>query len=247
MDLDRLSISNQRNQHDTHEADSFKLLSDDSMLDDMQLFNKQALNRNQPNTMQKSRVPPIKIFNDKKGAILHSAMASLASPTPSSTVTSVTAISDDDLSVSSNFSSQQSMSKLLNELNSMKEKERGYLEQIRSLDEENKKFRVIVVEFETIIQNMDNDKEEGESKLKSEILELTKERDQLHEDVMGVERAFDDLHRRFEKLKVKVEEFKKNEDGLQKAIESYKLQLDKEKERYVRLKKVAEEKIDKLD
>jgi hypothetical protein len=38
---------------------------------------------------------------------------------------------------------------------------------------------------------------------------LTKERDHLQEDVIGVERAFDDLHRRFEKLKTKVEEFKK--------------------------------------
>jgi uncharacterized coiled-coil protein SlyX len=41
------------------------------------------------------------------------------------------------------------------------------------------------------------------------MLELTKERDHLQEDVIGVEKAFDDLHRRFEKLKTKVEEFKK--------------------------------------
>ena len=56
---------------------------------------------------------------------------------------------------------------------------------------------------------MIKDKEESESKLKAEIIELTKERDHLQEDVVGVERAFDDLHRRFEKLKTKVEEFKK--------------------------------------
>jgi hypothetical protein len=53
------------------------------------------------------------------------------------------------------------------------------------------------------------DKEESELKLKQEILELTKERDHLQEDVHGVDKAFDDLHRRFEKLKTKVEEFKK--------------------------------------
>ena len=47
------------------------------------------------------------------------------------------------------------------------------------------------------------------AKLKNEIIELTKERGHLQEDVIGVERAFDDLHRRFEKLKTKVEEFKK--------------------------------------
>ena len=56
---------------------------------------------------------------------------------------------------------------------------------------------------------MIKDKEESETKLKNEIIELTKERDHLQEDVIGVERAFDDLHRRFEKLKTKVEEFKK--------------------------------------
>ena len=70
-------------------------------------------------------------------------------------------------------------------------------------------FRTIAVEFETIFQNLIRDKEESEAKLKEEMLELTKERDHLQEDVIGVEKAFDDLHRRFEKLKTKVEEFKK--------------------------------------
>ncbi len=54
-----------------------------------------------------------------------------------------------------------------------------------------------------------NDKEETESQLKQEIIDLTKERDHLQEDVMGVKKAFNDLHRRFEKLKIKGEEFKK--------------------------------------
>jgi chromosome segregation ATPase len=60
-----------------------------------------------------------------------------------------------------------------------------------------------------LFQNLINDKEESESKLRQEIIDLTKERDHLQEDVIGVEKAFDDLHRRFEKLKTKVEEFKK--------------------------------------
>lgn len=212
------------------------------MLDDIHIFNKQAVaNKNAALTNGvKPKVAPIKIMQDKKATSL---ISSIASPTPS-TATSVTAISDDDLSSSSTFSSNQSISKLMNELNAMKEREKGYLEQIRSLDEENKKFRVIVVEFETIIQNVENNREESEAKLKSEILELTKERDHLQEDVIGVERAFDDLHRRFEKLKIKVEEFKKNEEGLQKAIESYKQQLEKEKVKYTTLKKHAEEKLE---
>lgn len=70
-------------------------------------------------------------------------------------------------------------------------------------------YRTIAVEFEKILQNLINDKEDTEASLKNEILELTKERNHLQEDVVGVERAFNDLHRRFENLKTKVEEFKK--------------------------------------
>ncbi len=69
--------------------------------------------------------------------------------------------------------------------------------------------RTIATEFERLFQNLITDKDETESKLRQEIIDLTKERDHLQEDVMGVEKAFDDLHRRFEKLKLKIEEFKK--------------------------------------
>ncbi len=101
------------------------------------------------------------------------------------------------------------MSKLLSELNELKEKEKLYLQRIDLLEEENEKFKTVAIDFEDLFQNLVKDKEESEIKLKNEIIELTKERDHLQEDVIGVERAFDDLHRRFEKLKTKVEEFKK--------------------------------------
>lgn len=99
--------------------------------------------------------------------------------------------------------------KLIAELNAMKEREKSYIEQLAAIEEENEKFRMVAFEFERIFHNLLKDKDESEVKLKNEILELTKERDHLQEDVIGVERAFDDLHRRFEKLKTKVEEFKK--------------------------------------
>ena len=70
-------------------------------------------------------------------------------------------------------------------------------------------YRSVVVDYDCLFHNLIKDKDEAEGKLKNEIIELTKERDHLQEDVIGVERAFDDLHRRFEKLKTKVEEFKK--------------------------------------
>jgi hypothetical protein len=105
--------------------------------------------------------------------------------------------------------SNDQITKLMNELNEMKERERGYLDKIDTLEEENKKFKMVAVEFESVFHQLIKDKDDIETKLKNEIIELTKERDHLQEDVVGVERAFDDLHRRFEKLKVKVEEFKK--------------------------------------
>jgi hypothetical protein len=100
-------------------------------------------------------------------------------------------------------------SQLLLELEEMRAREKKYLARIDSVEEENKKFRMVAMEFDGMFHQLIKDKEESETKLKNEIIELTKERDHLQEDVVGVERAFDDLHRRFEKLKIKVEEFKK--------------------------------------
>lgn len=156
-------------------------------------------------------------------------------------------ISTEDLSSSSvctTSASAQEIAKLLKELNDLKEREKTHLNRIDSLETENDKFKTVLEDFEDIFNNLVNEKDEGEVKLKNEIIELTKERDHLQEDVVGVERAFDDLHRRFEKLKTKVEEFKKNEESLTNAIDTYKQQLDKEKFKYSTLKKHAEEKID---
>lgn len=155
--------------------------------------------------------------------------------------------STEDLSSSSvciSSASNQEMANLVKELNELREREKQHLQRIDSLEEENDKFKTVAIDFEEIFKNLITDKEESEVKLKNEIMELTKERDHLQEDVIGVERAFDDLHRRFEKLKTKVEEFKRNEDSLQNAIEVYKQQLEKEKMKYSTLKRHAEEKIE---
>lgn len=149
--------------------------------------------------------------------------------------------------VNGDDSSSAIIAKLMNENKELKEKEKASQAQIQSLEDENEKFKTVAIEFEEIFRNLIKDKDESEQKLKNEIIELTKERGHLQEDVIGVERAFDDLHRRFEKLKTKVEEFKKNEESLQKAIETYKQQLDKEKNKYSTLKKHAEEKLEQAN
>lgn len=194
---------------------SFKLLAEDSMM------------------LDESQLLPIKKPTEKPKQA-----ASLLNPKNLST---------EDLSTSSACMSSASaaeVSRLTAEINELKEREKIHMERIDSLEDENEKFKRIAMDFEEIFQNLVKDKEEGEIKLKNEIIELTKERDHLQEDVCGVERAFDDLHRRFEKLKTKVEEFKRNEESLQNAIEVYKQQLDKEKCKYSTLKKHAEEKIE---
>lgn len=120
--------------------------------------------------------------------------------------------STEDLSSSSvciSSASNQEMANLVKEVNELREREKHHLQRIDSLEEENDKFKTVAIDFEEIFKNLITDKEESEVKLKNEIMELTKERDHLQEDVIGVERAFDDLHRRFEKLKTKVEEFKR--------------------------------------
>ena len=177
-------------------SDCLKLLADDSVLES------EVLNKNSKNTRLSATVTTASI--NKK----------LTNPVMSNNTLSEEDLSSSSSAVSTN--SAQSMSRLLNELNELKEKEKMflekekmYMERIDSLEEENDKFKTVAIDFEDIFRNLVKDKEESEIKLKNEIIELTKERDHLQEDVIGVERAFDDLHRRFEKLKTKVEEFKK--------------------------------------
>ena len=89
------------------------------MLDDIQIFAK--INAN---ISKVGKAPPslTQIIDKKSTSTIPNVAKSIASPSPS-TVTSVTAISDDDISTTSNSSSNQSMSKLINELNAIKEKE----------------------------------------------------------------------------------------------------------------------------
>ncbi|XP_065318552.1 transforming acidic coiled-coil-containing protein 1-like [Gordionus sp. m RMFG-2023] len=60
---------------------------------------------------------------------------------------------------------------------------------------------------------------------KEDYLAISKERDQLLEDVKGVEVAFSDLHRRYEKLKVNLENYKSNEEILLRSINDNEREL----------------------
>ena len=63
-------------------------------------------------------------------------------------------------------------------------------------------------EFEEALKVAEQEKMEREEKLNKEIIELTRERDNLQMDVIGVENANKDYQRRFELVRERIEEFK---------------------------------------
>jgi hypothetical protein len=101
-----------------------------------------------------------------------------------------------------------------------------------------------VLDFEEALKMTEQEKMEKEEKLNKEILELTRERDNLQMDVIGVENANKDIQRRFEVVRERIEEFKENEKKLYDAIQTLKQSTDKEKQKYAQLKKHAEERLE---
>jgi hypothetical protein len=65
-----------------------------------------------------------------------------------------------------------------------------------------------VLDFESALKSVEQEKMEKEEKLNKEILELTRERDNLQLDVIGVENANKDIQRRFDVVRERIEEFK---------------------------------------
>ena len=70
------------------------------------------------------------------------------------------------------------------------------------------------------------------------------ERNQILEDLQAVERAFNDLHRKYERTKEVVAGFKANEDSLKSAMEDLNTRYKKGEERYELLKTHAETKLE---
>ena len=154
--MDKITLSEGRNSHSSSSNDGLKLLTDDSILDDLQILSKNnitstfsnksnvpALNSHRPKSTLSNNRPNMvekRASNQTPQQFIQGQQGFLPSPPASSNVTSVTAISDDDSSASSS-SNNPSITKLMNELNAMKEKERSHLDQIQSLEEENNKFK----------------------------------------------------------------------------------------------------------
>lgn len=98
--------------------------------------------------------------------------------------------------------------KLQAEIEAYKDREKKYVNHIANIVDQNEQFQLIADEFEKIFKQFVVEKDANEAKLRKEIIDLTKERDHLQEDVVGIEQSFDNLHKRFENLKSKVNVFK---------------------------------------
>ena len=89
----------------------------------------------------------------------------------------------------------------------------------------------IVEEFEKTIQQLIREKERSQ---------VVAERNQIFEDLQAVERAFTDLHRKYERTKEVIAGFKSNEDVLKSSLDDLTNKYQKEEERFEVLKTHAE-------
>merc|ERR1711981_1092098 len=91
------------------------------------------------------------------------------------------------------------------------------------------------------------EKEKERERFEMEKSRLETERDQAAQDLHNVEAAFADVHRKYERTKSVVEGFKQNEDTLKTCLEDCSTKLQKQDERYDRLKSHAEDTLEKAN
>merc|ERR1719342_602343 len=101
---------------------------------------------------------------------------------------------------------------------------------------------IIVEEFEKTIAQLISEKEREQV-----CNEIERERNQILEDLQAVERAFNDLHRKYERTKEVVAGFKSNEDVLKRTVEELSTRCKKGEERYEMLKDHAEMKLNEAN
>lgn len=119
--------------------------------------------------------------------------------------------------------------------------------EIKIKRESEDQMKQVLKEYEKTISELVADKEREKLSYEEERLRLSAERDQAVEDLRGVEAAFADVHRKYERTKSMVEEIKQNEDTLKRYIEEYQTKSRKQEEKYQRLKQHAEETLDKAN
>ncbi|TPP57432.1 Transforming acidic coiled-coil-containing protein 2 [Fasciola gigantica] len=104
-------------------------------------------------------------------------------------------------------------------------------------------MRRCIAEYDRSLQHLIDEKSQSQPQVNVSVADLISERDQAVEEVATIEKAFGDLHRRFEKSKQVIESFKQNEEALKHSIEEYKSLLQRQENKYLALKKLAEDKL----
>ena len=108
------------------------------------------------------------------------------------------------------------------------------------LTESNRQMTGIVEEFEKTIQQLIREKERSQVVAEIERERALTERNQIFEDLQAVERAFTDLHRKYERTKEVIAGFKSNEDVLKSSLDDLTNKYQREEERFEVLKTHAE-------
>ena len=110
--------------------------------------------------------------------------------------------------------------------------------------ESNKQMMGIVEEFEKTIQQLIREKERSQVVAEIERERALTERNQIFEDLQAVERAFTDLHRKYERTKEVIAGFKSNEDVLKSSLDDLTNKYQREEERFEVLKTHAESRLE---
>lgn len=113
---------------------------------------------------------------------------------------------------------------------------------VRTIEE----MKRCIAEYDRSLQHLVEEKSRGDAQLNVSMADLMAERDQAVEEVATIEKAFGDLHRRFEKSKQIIDGFKQNEESLKRSIAEYKSLLQRQESKYMALKQHAEDKLLKV-
>merc|ERR550532_3692644 len=136
-------------------------------------------------------------------------------------------------------------------LNAMVRAKQAEVDQLRikleMKEDNNNQMMVIVDEFEKTIQQLIQEKERSQVVTEIERERIFCERNQIFEDLQAVERAFTDLHRKYERTKEVIAGFKSNEDVLKSSLEDLTSKYRKEEERFEVLRTHAESKLEEAN
>jgi transforming acidic coiled-coil-containing protein 3 len=132
-----------------------------------------------------------------------------------------------------------------------KEKEIQFVDQemhqlkreVRELGDGNGEMMKVVQEYEKTISEIIGDRERERVCMEIEKEKVARDRDQTLDDLHSAERAFNDVHRKYERTKEIISSFKKNEDDLKALVTQLASRLKKSEERFEVLKSHAEEKL----